>query len=47
MSKKSELLSDFEKWLNKKGNESYCSLPAQYVVDKYKELYLKPTKRIN
>lgn len=35
---RSELLSDFEKWLDRKGNESYCSLPAQYVVDKYKSL---------
>lgn len=38
VSQRSELLSDFEKWLDKKGNESYCSLPAGYVVDKYKSL---------
>ena len=31
-------LSDFEKWLDKKGNESYCGLPSQYVLDKYKSL---------
>jgi hypothetical protein len=38
VSQRSELLSDFEKWLDKKGNKSYCSLPTQYVVDKYKSL---------
>ena len=38
VSQRSELLSDFEKWLDRKGNESYCSLPTQYVVDKYKSL---------
>lgn len=38
VSQQSELLSDFEKWLDKKENESYCSLPTQYVVDKYKSL---------
>ncbi len=31
-------LSDFEKWLDKKENESYCGLPSQYVLDKYKSL---------
>ena len=31
-------LSDFEKWLDKKGNESYCGLPSQYVLYKYKSL---------
>jgi hypothetical protein len=38
VSQRSELLSDLEKWLDKKGNEIYCSLPAQYVLDKYKSL---------
>lgn len=33
-----DTLSDFEKWLDKKGNESYCGLPSQYVLDKYKSL---------
>ena len=31
-------LSDFEKWLDKKENETYCELPSQYVLDKYKSL---------
>jgi hypothetical protein len=31
-------LSDFEKWLDKKGNESYCRLPSRYVLGKYKSL---------
>jgi|TARA_R110000787_G_scaffold201904_1_gene312689 hypothetical protein len=31
-------LSDFEKWLDKKENKSYCGLPSQYVLDKYKSL---------
>jgi len=38
VSQRSKLLSDFEKWLDKKENESYCSLPTQYVVDKFKSL---------
>tara|TARA_R110000796_G_C14433930_1_gene421476 strand:+ start:60 stop:353 length:294 start_codon:yes stop_codon:yes gene_type:complete len=29
-------ISDFEMWLNKKENKAYCSLPAMYVLDKYK-----------
>ncbi len=37
VSKRSELLSDFEKWLNKKCNESYYGLPAGYVLDVYKK----------
>ena len=28
-------IKEFQKWLNKPKNKSYCSLPAQYILDKY------------
>jgi len=37
VSQRSELLSDFEKWINKKCNKSYYDLPAGYVLDIYKK----------
>ena len=38
VSQRSVLLSDLEKWLNRKENKSYYSFPVGYVIERFKSL---------